>query len=152
MEDPELQVFCPICKSELNNGASKCPYCGSYVKRLKRWALGFIRIIEIASLVAVVLTLYYLHKANEISQISLQENLARIDSTVALQRQALDVQMQQSKTEKASQLLREKEIFERDKPIIDISTPTVVQTDSGLDISFFARNRGTSKIRYSGIG
>jgi len=54
--------------------------------------------------------------------------------------------MEQSKTEKASQLLREKEVFEKNKPIVDISTPAVVQTDSSLDISFFVRNRGTSNM------
>jgi len=104
-------------------------------------------------LIAVVIALYFLYDANKISKEAFEENrranleaLARVDSTISMQREALQLQKVQVATEQKDNVLREKEIFEKNKPVVSILLKDVAVTDSSLEIFVVVDNEGLSNM------
>ncbi len=144
-----MDNLCPACKNTVNEGASKCHHCGFYIRGKYKWTLFIVRVIEFLALLAVVATLWFLYKANDISQRAFEENrkanleaLVRVDSSLALLRRQVQIQEEQASTEKKGQLWKEKEFLETNKPVIVITPLSLTQTDSGVQFYFSIKNRG----------
>ncbi len=114
--------------------------------------LFIVRIIEFLALIAVVASLWFLYDANKISQDGLEDSrkasldaLARVDSSLVLLTQQVKIQEEQSRTERRTYSLKETEFLEKEKPVFEVKSLSMIQSDSGLNLTFAVNNEGRSR-------
>ncbi|MCI0532282.1 MAG: hypothetical protein L0Y74_10115 [candidate division Zixibacteria bacterium] len=132
-EEEKVQRACPVCSKGIESSARKCPHCHSRTNRIVRWLIAFRHIAEFVALIAAVVVLYFMYESNEMTRIALnltEDSLNRLDSSLVLTRQQLEIQREQNESTRASLKLDEvktktlkTEMEEKNRPRMEVTSP-----------------------------
>ncbi len=136
---------CPHCKRDIADDAKKCHHCGAWISRSRRIYSGLISatplltILVLGFMICQTNIMKYTIKQGQESINALQRLTIKADSSLSLDIQDLAIRIEQKELDAKRVKISE----EQSSPKIQIRTPIITVSDSGLNIYTDIGNTGS---------
>jgi len=140
-------AICPHCKEQIEDGTKKCPHCGLWVTRLRRFCVVARTTVEFITFITAIVVLLLMYHQNSIMKDSLkvsEKSLIQIDSSLALNAKQIDLMSKQLNVEVKAEDVQRKKVIEEKRPRVAISSHQVTISGTEMLIRTEVLNRGES--------